>query len=140
EIAGVHTLAVDARDSVLASGAGGVGCFPISEGTFEVTAPIGRGKVVVLGGISPLTNALLGKADNAAFATGVFGAGGPVVFGPPLPPGAARPKGLVASLPAGAPTALFHIALAAVIFAFVPGRRFGRPTCEFTPSPVPSAE
>jgi hypothetical protein len=136
----VHTLAVDAGDSVLASGAGGVGCFPISEGTFEVTAPMGSGKVVVLGGISPLTNALLGKADNAAFATGVFGAGGPVVFGPPLPPGAAGPKGLVGSLPIGARIVLFQIALAAVIFAFVRGRRFGRPTFEEIPSPVPSGE
>jgi hypothetical protein len=140
EIDGVHTLAVDAGDSVLASGPGGVGCFPISEGAFEVTAPTGSGKVVVLGGISPLTNALLGKADNAAFARGVFGAGGPVVFGPPLPPGAAGPRGLVGSLPAGARIVLFQIALAAVIFAFVRGRRFGRPTFEEIPSPVPSGE
>ena len=140
EVAGVRTLAVDAGDSVLASGAGGVGCFPISEGAFEVTTPVGSGKVVVLGGISPLTNALLGKADNAAFATGVFAAGGPVVFGPPLPPGAAGPKGLVGSLPAGARIVLFQIALAAVIFAFVRGRRFGRPTFEEIPSPLPSGE
>lgn len=140
EIAGVHTLAVDAGDSVLGSAAGGVGCFPISGGTFEVTTPMGSGKVVVLGGISPLTNALLGKADNGAFASGVFGAGGPVVFGPPLPPGAAGPKGLVGSLPAAARIVLFQIALAAVIFAFVRGRRFGRPTFEEIPSPVPSGE
>ncbi|MCW3037435.1 MAG: hypothetical protein JWM17_2747 [Actinobacteria bacterium] len=140
EIAGVHTLAVDAGDSVLESDAGGVGCFPISGGTFEVTAPVGRGKVVVLGGISPLTNALLGRADNAAFAQGVFGSGGPVVFGPPLPPGGAPPKGLLGSLPAGARVVLFEIALAAVIFAFVRGRRFGRPTNEAIPSPVPSGE
>jgi hypothetical protein len=140
EITGVHTLAVDAGDSVLASGAGGVGCFPISGGTFEVDAPVGSGKVVVLGGMSPLTNALIGKADNAAFARGVFGAGGPVVFGPPLPPGGTRPKGLVGSLPAGARVVLFQIALAAVIFAFVRGRRFGRATFEDIPSPVPSGE
>src|SRR5438094_912147 len=75
-----------------------------------------------------------------AFGTGVFGAGGPVVFGPPLPPGAAGPKGLVGSLPAGARIVLFQIALAAVIFAFVRGRRFGRPTFEEIPSPVPSGE
>ena len=140
EIAGVRTLAVDAGDSVLASGAGSVGCFPVSEGTFEVTTPVGSGKVVVLGGISPLTNALLGKADNAAFAAGVFGAGGPVVFGAPLPPGAAGPKGLVGTLPAGARIVLFQIVLAAVVFAFVRGRRFGRPTFEEVPSPVPSGE
>src|SRR5437660_9390463 len=134
EIAGVHTLAVDAGDSVLGSDAGGVGCFPISEGAFEVTAPMGSGKVVVLGGISPLTNALLGKADNAAFATGVFGAGGPVVFGPPLPPGGAEPKGLVGSLPEGARIVPFQIALAAVFFAFVRGRWVGGRTCEGAPS------
>jgi hypothetical protein len=140
EIAGVHTLAVDAGDSVLESDAGAVGCFPISGGTFEVTAPVGRGKVVVLGGISPLTNALLGKADNAAFAQGVFGSGGPVVFGPPLPPGGSPPKGLLGSLPAGARVVLFQIALAAVLFAFVRGRRFGKATFEQIPSPVPSGE
>jgi hypothetical protein len=140
EIAGVHTLAVDAGDSVLESDAGGVGCFPISGGTFEVTTPVGRGKVVVLGGTSPLTNALLGKADNAAFAQGVFGSGGPVVFGPPVPPGGSPPKGLFGSMPAGARVVLFQIALAAVVFALVRGRRFGKPTNEAIPSPVPSGE
>jgi hypothetical protein len=140
EIAGVHTLAVDAGDSVLESDAGAVGCFPISGGTFEVTAPVGRGKVVVFGGISPLTNALLGKADNAAFAQGVFGSGGPVVFGPPLPPGGSPPKGLLGSLPAAARVVLFEVVLATVVFAFVRGRRFGKPTFERIPSPVPSGE
>jgi hypothetical protein len=95
---------------------------------------------VVLGGSSPLTNALLGRADNAAFAQGVFGAGGPVVFGPPLPPGGSSPKGVFGSMPAGARVVLFQIALAAVVFAFVRGRRFGKPTFEKIPSPVPSGE
>src|SRR5256714_7985262 len=48
EIAGVHTLAVDAGDSVLESDAGGVGCFPISGGTFEGTTPMGSGQVGAL--------------------------------------------------------------------------------------------
>jgi Domain of unknown function (DUF4350) len=140
EIAGVRTLAVDAGDQVLDPGAGGVGCFPVSGGAFEATVPTGSGKVVVLGGISPLTNALLGKADNAAFADGVFGAGGPVLFGPALAPGAPAPKGFVGSLPAVARVVLLQIALAAVAFAFVRGRRFGKPTFEAVPSPVPSGE
>jgi hypothetical protein len=43
-------------------------------------------------------------------------------------------------MPAGAKVVLFQIALAAVVFAFVRGRRFGKPTNEAVPSPVPSGE
>jgi hypothetical protein len=138
EVVAVRTLAVDAGDSVLESEAGDVGCFPLTDGAFEVTVPMGDGKVVVLGGNSPLTNALIGKADNARWAVGVFGAGGPVVFGGALPPGVAGPKGLGGSLPEAARVVLVQIALAAVAFAFVRGRRLGRPTLEEIPSPVPS--
>lgn len=140
EVAGVRTLAVDGADSVLGSDPGGVGCFPASGGRFEVTTPVGSGKVIVLGGISPLTNALLGKADNAAFALGIFGGGGPVVFGAAMPPGGPAPKGLVGSLPSGARVVLFQILVAMVVFAFVRGRRFGRPLSDNIPSPVPSGE
>lgn len=140
EVAGVRTLAVDAADSALGAEPGGVGCFPTGGGSFEVSMPTGGGRVVVLGGISPLTNALLGSGDNAAFALGVFGAGGPVVFGPPLPPGAPPPKGLIGSIPGPARVVLIQIALAAVAFALVRGRRFGRPVAERIPSPVPSGE
>jgi hypothetical protein len=140
EVAGVHTLAVDGADSVLGSDPGGVGCFPAAGGSFEVTTPLGSGRAVVFGGLSPLTNALLAKADNAAFALGVFGSGGPVVFGPALPPGGTGPKGLLGSLPSGARLVLVQILVAMVVFAFVRGRRFGKPTPENIPSPVPSGE
>jgi hypothetical protein len=140
EIAGVRTLAVDAADSVLASDPGGVGCFPISGGSFAVTTPLGSGKVIVLGGVSPLTNALLGHDDNAAFAIGVFGSGGPVVFGPPVPPGSAASKGLIGSLPPAARVVLGQLVVALGVFALVRGRRFGRPTFEQVPSPVASGE
>ncbi|HYR64390.1 MAG TPA: DUF4350 domain-containing protein [Actinomycetota bacterium] len=140
EVAGVHRLAVDAGDSVLGSDPGGVGCFPVNGGSFEVSTPVGSGRVIVFGGVSPLTNALLGSGDNAAFALGVFGSGGPVVFGPALPPGAAAPKGLIGSIPGPARMVLIQIAIAVVAFALVRGRRFGKPVVDRIPSPVPSGE
>ena len=140
EVAGVQHLRVDAADSVLSSEPGGLRCFPDGPGSFEVAVPVGEGRVVVLGGVSPLTNTLLARDSNAAFALGLFGSGGPVVFGPAEVPGAAGPRGLGSSLPVPARIVLLQLALAALVFALVRGRRFGRPVLEHIPSPVPASE
>ena len=95
---------------------------------------------MALGGTSPLTNALLSEADNAAFALGVFGSGGPVVFGPATPPGSAAAGGLWATLPLPARLVVIQIAIALVVFALVRARRFGKPLAERVPSPVPAGE
>jgi hypothetical protein len=105
-----------------------------------MSRPLGEGRVVALGGYSPFTNALLTKADNAAFALGVFGSGGPVIFGAPTVPGSGTSKGLWRSLPRGARLVLIQIAAALVVFAFVRGRRFGRPVFERIPSPIPASQ
>jgi hypothetical protein len=141
EAAGVRTLAVDAGDSVLdASDAGVTGCFPVSKATFELSEPMGSGRLVALGGMSPFTNALLLQDSNATFAVDLLGsAGGTVVFGSPAPPGAV-PAGTWASLPLVAKVVLIQILIALLAFAALRARRFGRPVAEHLPAPVPASE
>lgn len=141
ETVGIAALAIDPADQVLGAVPGAVACFPISRGSFELTKPLGQGHLIALGGVSPFTNALLNKADNAAFAVQLFGsAGGPVVFGPAVPPGAAPPPSLWHLLPPWAKAVLIQIVLALVAFAAVASRRFGAPVVERLPSPVPASE
>lgn len=149
ESLGVRSLAVDPADSVLtAADPGAIGCFPVSGGYFEISDPIGRGRLVALGGNSVFTNALLSTGDNAAYALRLLqgggtpgaGAGGRVVFGPAEPPGPVATAGLWASLPLPAKVVLIQIAVALVVFALVRARRFGRPSPEHLPSPVPAGE
>lgn len=149
ESVAVRSLAVDPADSVLsASDPGAVGCFPISGGYFEISDPMGAGRLVALGGNSVFTNALLSTSGNAAYALELFqgtgtpgsGAGTRVVFGTAAPPGPVATAGLWASLPLPAKVVLIQIALALVVFALVRGRRFGRPRPERLPSPVPAGE
>ena len=119
-------------------------CFGGSGGAFEIVRRLGNGTAVVLGGFSPFTNALLDKADNAAFAERILGASRPVVFGPPRIPGLpfarGREKGVWGSLPAAAKAALVAVAIAALFFVLVRGRRLGKPVIEEPLSPIPSGE
>jgi hypothetical protein len=141
ESAGGGALAVDGTDSLLSARAPGmVGCFPKGGDYFEISDAIGSGRLVVLGGASPFTNALLNHAGNAAFAVQLFGsAGGRVAFGPALPPGASS-KGLWQTLPLRAQVILIQIGVAAVAFAAFRARRFGKPPVERLPAPVPAGE
>jgi hypothetical protein len=99
---------------------------------------------VVLGGFSPFTNALLDHADNAAFAEQVLGASQPVVFGSTVVPGTpatvGREKGVWGSLPAAAKATLVAVAIAALFFVLVRGRRLGKPVLEEPLSPIPAGE
>ncbi len=141
EAAGVRAIRVDSRDAALAGGpAASVACFPDAAGSYELSVRTGNGTVVLLGGFSFMVNERLGRDDAGTFALGLFRSGGPVVFGPPAPPGAGRPATLWASLPAGARAALVGLGIALVAFALVRGRRLGRPVVEEPIVPIPASE
>jgi hypothetical protein len=141
EVAGVRSVEVVASDGGLESASPrSVGCFAIGSGDYLVHRPFGRGVIVALGGWSFLTNEFLRQADNAVLARDVMGPG-PVVFGPPVPPGrAARGRGIWASLPRRAKVVLVLLALSVVAFALVRARRLGRPVLEEPVSPIPGTE
>lgn len=141
ETVGIGSVAIDPADQVLGPVPGAVGCFSISGGAFELDQPVGQGRLIALGGISPFTNALLNNADNAAWAVQLFGsAPGPVVFGPAFPPGAPPPPSLFDQLPLWARAVALQIVIALVAFALVSSRRFGAPMPEHLPAPVPASE
>lgn len=139
------TLQVDAGDNALVSeDPEAIGCFPVSDPagpSFEVARPMGQGRVVGLGGRSPLTNSLLGKGDNPAFALGLLGnSAHQVVFGSAVDPGSAPPAGVWRTLPLVGKVVLIQAVLALVVFALVRARRLGPPMPEHIPSPVPASE
>ncbi len=118
-------------------------CFEGPGGPFQVVAPFGKGTIVLLGGRSPLENALFNRADNAAFAAGLVASRRVVRFGsagglPPTQP--EQPGSIWGALPAAAKAALIQLAVAAVAFALVRARRLGRPVEEAPISPIPAGE
>jgi hypothetical protein len=141
---GVRGVEVASGDPAISTDlAAAVTCFPVQDGEagFELDVPRGTGTITLLGGPSPLTNAHLSAADNAAFAVGLLGPG-PVVFGPPIPPGAVA-KGQTSiweALPLGARGAIIGLGLAAVAFALSRGRRLGAPVLEDPIAPIPAGE
>ena len=143
EAVGVERIAVLPTDVTLNAGAPeALGCFPQGEGTFQVTLQVGVGEVVVLGGASPLTNELLRYEDNAAYALRLTGGRTRVVFGDPLPPGAAagRSGGIWDALPTPARIGLVQVLLAALLIAVAKGRRLGMPLPEEAIAPIPAGE
>jgi hypothetical protein len=143
EAAGVRTIEVDPGDAALTPGrATTVSCFRASSGAYAASLRHGRGTVVTLGGASFLVNERLGRADNALFSVRLLDAGGPVDFGPALPPGgaAAGRTSIWAALPAGARAGIVALVLALVAFAVARGRRLGRPVPEDPVSPIPAGE
>jgi uncharacterized protein DUF4350 len=120
-------------------------CFQRAGGAFQLAETLGTGTVYVLGGSSPFTDALLDKADNAAYAAQLFATSEPVVFGsatlPGLPTtGGGSQKGVWGSLPDAAKAVLLGLALALVAFALVRARRLGRPVLEDPLAPIPAGE
>lgn len=86
---------------------------------------VGRGDILFLADASPLENAYLGLADNAAFALGLAGAGRPVDFAEGVH-GYGESRGLGA-IPTPWKVALAVLAAAALALAWSRSRRFGPP-------------
>jgi hypothetical protein len=143
EVRGVGSILAQASDPALESASGpSIPCFPRAVGAFAILVDRGKGRVVLLSGTGPLVNASLDQADNARFAVQAMGSEGTVVFGPASAP--ATPVGPPGSIwdlvPERARAALVVLAMAAIAFALVRGRRFGRPVVEPPISPIPGSE
>jgi hypothetical protein len=137
---GVGNIVVRAPDQVLDSiRPRSVWCYPHGNGAFLIETPLGSGSLVAMGGYSPFTDQLLREGDNAALALRVFGGGGPIVFGSALPP-AAQHRGLWATVPSFVKVLIFEIIIAMIMFAFVRGRRLGRPVIEEPVESIPAGE
>jgi hypothetical protein len=143
EAADVERIAILASDVVLrVHGAKATTCFRHDGGAFQVTVALDEGEVVVLGGYTPLTNELLRREDNAAYAYRLVGGRQRAVFGEALPPGAAagRSGGIWEALPTAARVGLIQVLLAGALFAVARGRRLGRPVFEEPLAPIPAGE
>ncbi len=139
--AGVRRVAVAAADRVLeANDDAFVACFATGEGAFLLTRRHGDGTVTILGGSSPLSNALLGEADNALLAVQLAGPSRQVVFGGPTSALAPAAGGVWDALPQRARAALLGVVAAAVAFALVRARRLGKPVLEEPLAPIPASE
>jgi hypothetical protein len=139
-VVGVDRVAINASDMALAARDEAlVSCFPTGDGAFLLTRRHGAGTVTLLGGSSPLTNALLAEADNAVLAAQLAAPGRTIVFGPPLPPGAAG-TGVWEALPERVRAAIVAIVAAGVAFGLVRARRLGRPAVEEPIAPIPGSE
>lgn len=136
--AGTEAIRAGSVDAVFAPRPGTVGCFTRREGWFLAERDLGRGSVVALGGVTPLTNQHLGGADDVLLAWNLLG-GGPVAFaGPGDPPEAEG--GLWSLLPPAARAIALQAAMAGAVFALVRGRRIGRRPEERLPSPISASE
>jgi hypothetical protein len=97
---------------------------------------VGRGEMLFLANTSPLSNELLDRADNAALAVALAGTPGAKVTFAEGVHGYGAETGL-AALPARWKVALTLVGLAAAVFVWSRGRRFGppdRPARELPPS------
>lgn len=141
EVRGVGAIEALGNAGLGGTSPAAVTCFVEGEGALLVVRDVGRGRAVVLGDVSPFTNELLRRADNAILALQTIPSDGPVVFGPPLPPGAAAPgRGVWASLPLAARASIAQLVAALAVFALVRGRRFGHPVLEDPLAPIPAGE
>lgn len=116
-----------------------VSCFHEGRNAYLLEMVHGNGKVVLLGGPSALTNEHLKEADNAMFAHQLV-AGGPVIFGPPLPIGAEPRSGLWGLLPVAAKLVVVQLAVVLLAVMFLRGRRLGKPRLEEPLTSIPSGE
>jgi Domain of unknown function (DUF4350) len=137
EAVGVREIIVRASDRLLGGGDRFVSCY----GGHMLVRAHDRGTVVLLGGLTALTNENLRSADNAVFALRLAGTRGQVVFGPPLPIQAeGASSGVWAAMPERAQVVIVSLVLAAVAFAALRARRLGRPPAEDPIAPIPGSE
>ena len=107
-----------------------------ANGALVGVAEQGRGRIVLLADSSPLQNAWLDEADNAALGLGIAGAPGrPVIFAESLH-GYGEATGLGA-LPGRWRWALAGLVLAAAVLMVAKGRRLGPPEEEARALPPP---
>ena len=141
EAVGVATVVVRASDAALrAEAAEFISCLPTGDGAFILTRRYGGGRITLLGGMSPLTNALLTDADNAVLALQIAAPGREVVFGPPLPPDPSGTTSLWDLVPEPARAGGVAMILAVLTFALGRARRLGRPVLEEAVAPIPASE
>jgi Domain of unknown function (DUF4350) len=100
-----------------------------------VTATTGKGSVALIADASPLSNAGLDRADNAALGLALVGPGKPVAFLETVHGyGVSRGFG---GLPGNVKWALLGLALTALVAVWAAGRRFGPPEDPDTEPPPP---
>jgi hypothetical protein len=103
-----------------------------------VTAKAGRGSVALIADASPLSNAGLDRADNAALGLALVGRNKPVAFLETVHGyGVSRGFG---GLPANVKWTLLGLMLTAIVAAWTVGRRFGPAEDPDTPLPPPRVE
>lgn len=142
EAVGVRRINVMAGDLTLrTSSPRSTSCFTTDIGSLLAVSARGRGSLIVLGGPSLFVNSNLHREDNAVLALNIVRTSGPVIFGPPLPPGTqTRGGSFWTALPLAAKIVLIQICAAAVLFALVRARRLGKPVFEDAISPIPASE
>jgi hypothetical protein len=122
EVAGVATVETAGEGSWSSAGA----TLPVlggPAGVLATVADVGAGRVVAIADASPLQNRLLDRADNAAFALAVAGAGRPIAFAE-AQHGYGRRTG-IGALPSRWRWALAGGFLAALVWMWSRGRRLG---------------
>ena len=136
---GVRSVTIAGNDAVLSAPAQAVSCFARGGGSFALQAFVGRGSVVLLGGLSPFYNRYLASGDDARFAVDLFGTA-TVEFATATGTTEPRSTGVWASMPLVAKLVIAQLLLATLLFALARGRRLGRPIDEQPTSPIPSGE
>lgn len=120
------------------------GCYPVSDGYAMVRADVAGGSAVtVFDGRTVLANESLASAGNAAFAVGVIGSTGDVVWYSPSPADAGSsgtPESIADLLPGWVMPAIVLGILAAVAAGLWRGRRFGPLVAETLPVTVRAGE
>jgi hypothetical protein len=142
ETPGVTAIAARGADFRLnAERADAVHCFDSAAGSYLVEIKHGGGKLVVVGGRSLFTNELLRHEHNAVLAYQLLSSDDDhVVFGSPVAADSRLPRGFWSVVPTPAKLVIAQLVLALIAFAFVRGRRLGRPVPEEPISPIPAGE
>jgi hypothetical protein len=141
ETAGVTRIAARGADFRLNSTRpDAVSCFGSDAGSYLIETAHGDGKAIVVGGDSLFTNQLFRRERNALFAYQLLSTKQPVVLGAPFASESKLPRGTWSMVPTPAKLVVAQLILALIAFAFVRGRRLGRPIREEAISPIAAGE
>jgi hypothetical protein len=134
ELAGLRTVTSDSGVAYAAN-TGATVLAQQGDAALLVAVPVSGGEAMALSDATPLTNAAIGEADNAAFGLAMPGGERPVVFAEGVH-GYGERSGL-AALPDRWKLALSALGAAAILFAWARARRLGppdRPARELPPA------